>query len=250
MIKSFKQFLMEEPPAWHGTPHHFDAFSLDKIGTGEGHQAFGWGLYFASSRKVAEYYRDVLFDDEYVKQVNARLSQLVKEMEPYRAFEYGKFKDPRGYELKAEYDRLMDERAQRSSNKALYHVEIIPGEDEMLDWHKTLDQQSDTARKALASAGIASIDKQKLRDFDDALLAALHDDGDPTLPEQPSNPTGEEIYKRVIRLKGSDKAASKYLHSIGVPGIKYLEGSFHGGGQGNYNYVIFDDKDVIIKEKL
>ena len=35
-------------------------FSLQKIGTGEGAQAYGWGLYFASKREVAEYYRNQL----------------------------------------------------------------------------------------------------------------------------------------------------------------------------------------------
>ena len=31
--------------AYHGTPHRFDEFSLENIGTGEGHQAHGWGLF-------------------------------------------------------------------------------------------------------------------------------------------------------------------------------------------------------------
>ena len=33
--------------AYHGSPHTFDKFSMDKIGTGEGAQAYGHGLYFA-----------------------------------------------------------------------------------------------------------------------------------------------------------------------------------------------------------
>lgn len=55
--------------AYHGTPHKFDQFSLDAIGTGEGVQAFGWGLYFAGRREVAEFYRtslthsNITFDD-------------------------------------------------------------------------------------------------------------------------------------------------------------------------------------------
>lgn len=51
-----------EQPAFHGSPHKFDKFSLQKIGTGEGNQAYGFGLYFASRREVAEYYRDSLSD--------------------------------------------------------------------------------------------------------------------------------------------------------------------------------------------
>lgn len=46
--------------AWHGSPHIFERFSLHEIGSGEGAQAYGWGLYFASNREVAEYYRAVL----------------------------------------------------------------------------------------------------------------------------------------------------------------------------------------------
>lgn len=46
--------------AFHGSPHSFDRFSLDKIGTGEGAQAYGHGLYFAESEDVARSYRDAL----------------------------------------------------------------------------------------------------------------------------------------------------------------------------------------------
>jgi hypothetical protein len=49
--------------AWHGTPHDFDAFSLAHMGSGEGAQAFGWGLYFAGKKAIAEYYRDKLARD-------------------------------------------------------------------------------------------------------------------------------------------------------------------------------------------
>ena len=33
--------------AFHGTPHKVDKFTTDKIGTGEGAQAYGWGIYLA-----------------------------------------------------------------------------------------------------------------------------------------------------------------------------------------------------------
>ena len=49
-----------DQPAYHGSPHRFDKFTLDHIGTGEGAQAYGWGLYFAGKKEVAEFYRDTL----------------------------------------------------------------------------------------------------------------------------------------------------------------------------------------------
>lgn len=46
--------------AFHGTPHQVDRFSLSRIGSGEGKQVFGWGLYFAQAESVASYYREAL----------------------------------------------------------------------------------------------------------------------------------------------------------------------------------------------
>lgn len=46
--------------AWHGSPHDFDTFDLGAIGTGEGNQAHGWGLYFAKKKSVSKNYQKVL----------------------------------------------------------------------------------------------------------------------------------------------------------------------------------------------
>ena len=46
--------------AWHGSPHRFDKFSTEAIGTGEGAQAFGHGLYFSGNKAVADWYRHKL----------------------------------------------------------------------------------------------------------------------------------------------------------------------------------------------
>lgn len=46
-----------EQLGYHGSPYQFDRFTLSHIGSGEGAQAHGWGLYFALSRAVAEGYR-------------------------------------------------------------------------------------------------------------------------------------------------------------------------------------------------
>jgi hypothetical protein len=43
--------------AYHGSPHEFERFDLSKIGTGEGAQTYGHGLYFAESEPVANFYR-------------------------------------------------------------------------------------------------------------------------------------------------------------------------------------------------
>lgn len=46
--------------AFHGSPYDFERFDIEKIGTGEGAQAYGHGLYFAENEGVAKSYRDTL----------------------------------------------------------------------------------------------------------------------------------------------------------------------------------------------
>jgi predicted NAD-dependent protein-ADP-ribosyltransferase YbiA (DUF1768 family) len=43
--------------AWHGSPFDFNEFKTSAIGTGEGAQIHGWGLYFAASKDISEAYR-------------------------------------------------------------------------------------------------------------------------------------------------------------------------------------------------
>ena len=51
--------------AYHGSPHDFSEFKFEKIGTGEGHQAFGHGLYFTDSEDIAKFYKQKLEGDIY-----------------------------------------------------------------------------------------------------------------------------------------------------------------------------------------
>ena len=43
--------------AFHGSPYKFDEFKTEAIGTGEGAQAYGYGLYFAEEPDIARGYR-------------------------------------------------------------------------------------------------------------------------------------------------------------------------------------------------
>ena len=46
--------------AYHGSPHDFERFDASKIGTGEGAQAYGHGLYFAEHPETAGAYKEML----------------------------------------------------------------------------------------------------------------------------------------------------------------------------------------------
>lgn len=51
--------------AWHGSPYQFDRFTTEKIGTGEGAQAFGWGLYFTDLESIARDYATKLAKQQF-----------------------------------------------------------------------------------------------------------------------------------------------------------------------------------------
>ena len=43
--------------AWHGSAWDYEAFTTERVGSGEGAQVYGWGLYFADTRQVADWYK-------------------------------------------------------------------------------------------------------------------------------------------------------------------------------------------------
>lgn len=60
--KTARSALRNVIPVGHASPHRFEKFSMDKIGTGEGAQVYGHGLYFAENPTVV---------DEYFNQFNS-----------------------------------------------------------------------------------------------------------------------------------------------------------------------------------
>jgi hypothetical protein len=60
LINLFKeQYSMEESYPeyfYHGSKFEFDSFNMDKVGTGDGLNKFGFGLYFTDTEELAAYY--------------------------------------------------------------------------------------------------------------------------------------------------------------------------------------------------
>jgi len=243
--------------AYHGGPHDFDRFSTAAIGTGEGAQVFGYGLYFASSRAVAEHYREALGSSRYGTN-NGQMErfQVIDEMtiqmeRDGHATSYQAMREVANNVLNAIDDAGSVEKYFKgyslvggkyapyyeSAHKAiksimpkvqkgrLYQVELAPTEDEYLLWDKPLSEQSEKVKAALSTA----------------MGPAILKDG-----------SGRNLYHHLSgnMSLGSDKAASEYLHSLGIRGIKYLDGTSRGNGEGNFNYVIFDENDVEITAKF
>lgn len=229
-----------EAPAYHGTSHTVDRFSTDKIGTGEGAQAYGWGLYFASSREVAEFYKKALgrYSDEDIKAAVQYLKDKNISSDPEEDY---------GYSDDNDYVRLAISSGFEPSGKPgkLYKVELAPQENEYLLWDKPLSEQSEKVRKALRNIG-----RFFPQDGDsNARKRVLHLDD--IMHSNQEKVTGKTVYKELSsRDVLGDQAASEYLHSLGIRGIKYLDGTSRSSGAGAYNYVIFDDTDVTITDIL
>lgn len=271
-IKDILKADPEEAPfyqsAFHGTPYHFDKFTLDHLGSGEGAQAFGWGLYFAGNKEIGEYYRKQLAEEKANFFIKGK--EITNPTEKYIAkimLEKGKDVATQRLQNNLEAEEIskwpvgiadakamikkfanISERDIKKGSGQLYEV-TLPESHELLDYDKPLSKQEPQVEAALKKIGI-EVDREGLNKFDDALLDALTKDGDPNLPKQPSDPTGEEIYKSLSRKLGSDKAASEYLNENGIKGIQFLDGNSRTKENGHHNFVIFDDKAIDIVNRF
>ena len=236
--------------AWHGSPNRFDKFDSAHMGSGEGAQAYGWGHYFAGNKEVAEWYRKSLEQ----KDSRGRLSRGALDGVDYQDLhgderlaatwvsDWGSAKDALNALTKngdmSEVKKIVQDiangkRVYIPRKGQLYKVEI-PEEDTYLLWDKPLSEQPKKVRDALKKW---------------AKETAFTNTGGNTQTLTTSL-TGKEIYQAITSQQRSDQAASEYLHSIGISGIKYLDGSSRGKGEGSYNYVVFDDGAIQITEKL
>ena len=62
--------------AFHGSGADFDEFSLEKIGTGEGAQQYGYGLYFAQKEDIARFYKEAMEEPQPLELRGKRLDSV------------------------------------------------------------------------------------------------------------------------------------------------------------------------------
>jgi hypothetical protein len=312
--------------AWHGSPHTFDKFDISKIGTGEGAQAYGHGLYFTDKEAVAQHYKDALerrvpvtlkingtelteanslsdYRDAFGESAEGYDTQYFRAM--IEAIENDKLDDVKIIDRKLHahvQDLLRNNNVEVIKPRgAKYRVDLKPEQDEYLLWDKPFSQQSEKVQKALMNKVVYSSDIRTYKESQEE-LDYLDKHGKLDTPEWDKHverlrelrkeyplteifaedKEGDEIYEAIandedsdkreawveqrdwlIRNKGAshpetlahladnpraDKLASEKLKSLGIRGIKYLDGSSRGKGEGSYNYVIFDDADVEITD--
>lgn len=238
--------------AYHGSPHDFDRFSMDHIGTGEGAQAYGHGLYFAGNKDVADTYRQNLSKD-FLRVADGSLFSPRELTSPTirakinRGDISGAISEAQGMKDRgmgwADGDlgklQSIQERGGLVENKgALYEVELAPDDADLLDWDAPLSEQPDVAQK-LAMANSKALVK-RLKEFKSNRLNEMQ--GDETIW---NGLDGTDLY----RALGDSRAASEALRQAGIPGIRYLDGGSRAAGDGSRNYVMFDDSLIKILGK-
>lgn len=230
--------------AYHGSPHDFDKFSLDKIGTGEGAQAYGHGLYFAESEGVAKSYRDALAPAPELDDVIGQAHALVRDMGGNKrlAAETLRMTVDRGsprYEFTQQMaDAIESGKIDDFKPKGrMYEVNINANPDDFLDWDKPLSEQSDAAKRALAKATAPNMSEA------DALARLER-------YAQNKAPLGAQLKNLGFANEGNIRAeTADQLKQQGIPGIKYLDAGSRITGEGTKNYVVFDDALIEILRK-
>lgn len=248
--------------AFHGSPHDFDKFSKKKIGTGEGMQAYGHGLYFAEAEDVAKQYRDTLgrnnkkwlVDGEVVGQYGAlkfepigtaaanvraamgkdgvvtkeAVDAALAKMDAINRTNPGMWPADAIARTKAEMANLIGRNVAEDAGGKMYEVNINAAADDFLDWDKPLSQQSEKVRGAVGNVSPVAVKN----DWDaESLLSALE-------RGKPSRATPASAAK-----------ATEALRKAGIPGIKYLDQGSRAAGEGSRNYVVFDDALIEIIRK-
>ena len=204
---------------WHGSPHSFNKFRRDRIGTGEGAQAYGHGLYFAENPAVAKTHLGDLPHIQWKKirdSINldvdrgyvARRPDGTEKVFANESDAWGWVKDAMGNLYKVD---IPDERIAK-----------------MLDWDKPLSEQPSSIRNTFDSW----YKKNFGRSVDDMLER------------------GDDAHLRTEFQQwvlGGSRDGS--LLKSGIPGIKYLDQGSRGAGQGTRNFVVFDENIPQILER-
>ena len=249
--------------AYHGSPHRFDRFSMDSIGTGEGAQAYGHGLYFAEHRNIAEYYKEKLsqgaipyfqykdkeghsgiiapaiaaearqagLSDDVVTELEARLWGAMDDgVSPEEAIQHVRggervSADPAAQKF---LDGLQSDLQVKGN---LYTVDLSVSRDELLDWDKPLSEQPAKVREALENLGVTDPAMSGMRLYNKVGLG-----------DRP------EMGGLFAGLGGDDVAAAKRLRAAGIKGIQYLDAGSRGVGEGSRNIVMLDDSLIHIRE--
>lgn len=229
---------------YHGSGADFTEFDFDHMGEGAGSQAFGWGGYVTSSKKIGKSYATLMDNDPskaYYRIQRSNGTRFAKKYPTLESFLHGDkqiaMNDKFTEKEKIDFYNEMKKLAEPYHN--LYEVDI-PDDNgsNYLDWDAPItDELIDKVVAALPAIRVFDIKNfKKDRSFEDLYRII-------------SMRIVEDENRETNGVFNDDKAASKLLASLGYTGIKYKAGRNFGGAEENdTNYVIFKPEDMKITE--
>lgn len=251
--------------AFAGSRVDYDEPSLEAIGTGEGAQVHGWGLYYALNRDVAEQYRTEFMRNyesatdyvnkrkEYYTGIRKYAQEQVKFLQENKKPDEIYFGDEtvaQAIKRLTEAQKLHTKRLQELNaidvNKPLgqVHEVDIPENPYLLDEQKSFSEQSDIVKKGI----IDTLNSMNLSDKQKAMFKDNIEN---------RRDTGKEIYEELTVAMAKSRGAglqysseeniplvSKALSENGIKGITY------DGRQDGQCFVIFNPKDVKVIQKF
>jgi hypothetical protein len=226
--------------AYHGSPYDFERFDLSKIGTGEGAQAYGHGLYFAENEGVARSYRDALAPGIRVADLPLTQEQAIV-AKGYPQLVRGQWSIDDAIAAARDMGRDSHAATLQEMKAAgvkpagrMYEVGIHADPARFLDWDKPLGAQPAGANLAKLDLGYEP--------------ASIVQDAIKQTPYGQALP-GSTVYRALGMETGDPALSSQLLREAGIPGIQYLDQGSRGAGAGSLNRVVFDDKLVEILRK-
>lgn len=240
---------------YHGSPHLFEKFDLSKIGTGEGNQSYGRGLYMAQSPGVAKDYQQKLAKEKTATDLNTRMNFVNVGNKPL-----GQFNVDMDQALidaamagKENFINLANQKLQRWKSLA---------EDQSYQFPKYAQDKVSAYENLISTASKSPVEYTGSGQFYKVDLPDTHVrrmlDFDAPLKSQPKqvrdlaktlgmdlNDLGGDLVAKV----GKGEEGKQILQKAGIRGIKYFDQMSRGEETGTRNFVVFDPSHLTILER-
>lgn len=246
---------------------------MDKLGTGEGAQAFGPGLYTAENEGIARHYRDMLATPgttslitraspdahiphgSKIREIAASLGDgLGQTPEEFKSSIVNRLRNPP--ENAGQYEReelnmiaddleagLWDVKPSTMGDKgSMYEVNINADPKAFLDWDIPLGQQPESVRSAFSSLGTP-----------ERLAPVMGENAYRALEDQSGSldwPIGANLAERnAVRQTAAENARKKMLDA-GIPGIKYLDQGSRNQALEPYYNIVRESDNAVVQQKM
>ena len=286
VVNSINQEIADAPKfslkVYHGSGADFTEFDFDHMGEGAGSQAFGWGGYVTSSKKIGKSYAEVGQQSAESRHaysedtpIEAAVSSILGQdmyNKQAKTFEQKKAQAIKNAENSiASFSDMLKNSNELDEKVKKFLQKSIENDKKKLEVLRTLTEEQykeeyikQGRAKNLYEVDIPEDNGSNYLDWDALITDELIDKVAKSLPSLRSfdikdlkkDRTFDNFYKTISMRSAKDdatfnddKAASQLLASLGYTGIKYKAGrNFGGAEEGDTNYVIFKPEDMRITE--